>query len=110
MLTKRGIVTKAVLPRTVTVTVHRSVMHRKYQKRYGASKKFLVDTAGQDVQEGDEVEIAECRPLSKRKHFTITAILKKAPEESRMQVREEPGLDTPSADPRGKSKSSPVES
>lgn len=106
MLTKRGTVTKAVFSGTATVTVHRSVMHRKYQKRFRVSKKFLVDTAGQDVAEGDEVEITECRPISKRKHFKITAVIKKAPEESRMKVAEEPGFAESYAEARGRGKSS----
>jgi len=92
MLTKRGVITSAKAIGTVTVTVHRSVMHSKYKKRYRVSRKFLADTAGRDIQEGDEVEISECRPISRRKHFKVTAILRKAAEESRMQIKEEEAL------------------
>ena len=106
MPTKRGVVTSAKSTGTVTVTVHRSVMHPKYQKRFRVSKKFLVDTAGQNIAEGDEVEIGETRPISKRKHFKITSIVKKAAEESRMQVAEEPGFAESYAEARSRGKSS----
>jgi small subunit ribosomal protein S17 len=75
MRTKKGIVTSAKMQDTVTVTVTRYVVHPKYKKRYPVSKKFLVDTAGQTVSEGDSVLIGETRPLSKRKHFKVLEVL-----------------------------------
>lgn len=63
---------------TVTVIVHRYQMHEKYGKRFRLSSKFLADTNGQTVGVGDEVTIAECKPISKRKYFKVTEILKKA--------------------------------
>jgi small subunit ribosomal protein S17 len=75
---------------TVTVTVHRSVFHDKYKKRFRVSKKFLADSKGFDLAIGDEVTITECRPLSKRKRFRVTAIVKQAPRVSELQ--EEAGL------------------
>jgi small subunit ribosomal protein S17 len=79
MRTKIGVITSAKMQKTVTVTVHRYVMHDKYSKRYRVSKKFLADTNGHDdLSVGDEVQITECRPLSKRKSFQVTQIRKKA--------------------------------
>lgn len=86
MITKRGTVTAAKMTNTVTVTVHRSVFHPLYKKQYRMSKKFLADTNGQEVHVGDEVVITECRPLSKRKHFKVTEILKKAAQVSEMAM------------------------
>ena len=80
MRTKQGIVTSAKMQNTVTVTVHRSVLHPMYGKRFRVTKKFLADTNGMQVNEGDEVVISECRPLSKRKCFKVTEITKKAPQ------------------------------
>ncbi len=77
MHVKTGIVTSARMQGTVTVTVHRYVMHSKYSKRYRVSKKFLADTNGNTVGVGDEVVITECRPLSKRKHFRVTEVRRK---------------------------------
>ena len=85
MRTKTGIVTSAKMQKTVTVTVHRLVMHAKYRKRFTVSKKFLADTADMtDLGVGDTVEITECRPLSKRKCFKVTNVLKRAPRVSDM--------------------------
>lgn len=68
---------------TVTVTVHRSVFHPLYRKRYRVSKKFLADTKDvTDLGVGDTVEITECSPLSKRKCFKITTVIKRAPRVS----------------------------
>lgn len=71
---------------TVAVTVHRYVMHPTYAKRYRVSKKFLADTNGNDLWVGDEVTITECRPLSKRKCFKVTEVIKKAPRVSEMKT------------------------
>lgn len=84
MRTKKGIITSAKMTGTVTVTVHRSMVHPLYQKRYRMSKKFLADTNGQDLGIGDEVVITECRPLSKRKCFKVTEVLKRAPRVSEL--------------------------
>ncbi len=86
MRTKTGIITSAKMQNTVAVTVHRSVMHPTYDKRFRVSKKFLADTNGQDLAVGDEVVISECRPLSKRKCFKVTEVLKKAPRVSEMKT------------------------
>jgi small subunit ribosomal protein S17 len=79
MKTLQGTVTAAKMTQTVTVTVHRHVVHELYKKRFRVSKKFLADTAEVAAKMGDLVEITECRPLSKRKHFRVTKILKAAP-------------------------------
>ena len=91
MKSKKGIVTSARMTGTVVVTVHRSVLHPVYKKQYRRSKKFLADSKGFDMHEGDEVEITECRPLSKCKHFRVINVLKAAPRVSDM--REESGLE-----------------
>ncbi len=91
MITKKGVITAANMKDTVTVIIHRSVFHPLYKKRYRMSKKFLADTNGQDIGVGDEVIITECRPLSKRKHFKVTEVLKRAPRVS--DVVEEKGLE-----------------
>ncbi|MDO8648606.1 MAG: 30S ribosomal protein S17 [Candidatus Peregrinibacteria bacterium] len=82
MRTKKGIITSAKMQGTVTVTVHRSIYHPIYKKRYRMSKKFLADSKGQDLGIGDEVTITECRPMSKRKHFRVTEVHKRAPRVS----------------------------
>jgi small subunit ribosomal protein S17 len=83
MRTKQGVITSAKMQRTVTVTVHRLVFHALYKKRFRRSKKFLADVGEfGDLHEGDMVVITECRPLSKRKCFRVTEVLKRAPRVS----------------------------
>jgi small subunit ribosomal protein S17 len=90
MRTKKGTVTSAKMTGTVTVTVHRSVFHPLYQKRYRSSKKFLADSRGiEDIGVGDTVIITECRPLSKNKHFKVTEVLKRVPRVSEMGEEKE---------------------
>ncbi len=85
MHTKVGTITAAKMIGTVTVTIHRSVFHPLYRKRYRVSKKFLADSKGvEDLGVGDTVEITECRPLSKRKRFKVSNVLKRAPRVSDM--------------------------
>ena len=86
MRTKTGVITSAKMIGTVTVTVHRSVYHPKYKKRFSSSKKFLADSRGvADLGVGDEVVIAECRPISKNKHFKVAEVLKRAPRVSELK-------------------------
>lgn len=92
MITKKGIITSAKMTGTVTVTVHRQVLHPLYKKSFRMSKKFLADTSGLDVWLGDEVLIQECRPLSKNKHFKVLEVLKAAPRVSDMKM--ETGVDS----------------
>jgi small subunit ribosomal protein S17 len=85
MRTKIGTITSAKMTGTVTVTIHSSVLHPLYKKRFRASRKFLADINGmKDLREGDMVQITECRPLSKNKHFKVTEIIKQAPRVSEM--------------------------
>jgi small subunit ribosomal protein S17 len=89
MRTKKGIITSAKMMGTVTVTVHRSVFHPLYQKRFTRSKKFLADTGNlKDLAEGDTVVVTECRPLSKRKCFRVTEVIKRAPRVSEIKEEE----------------------
>jgi small subunit ribosomal protein S17 len=78
MRTKTGIITSTSMQNTVTVAIHRSVMHPLYEKRFRSTKKFLADTNSFALNVGDQVTITECRPLSKRKNFKVTEIVKKA--------------------------------
>jgi small subunit ribosomal protein S17 len=85
MLTKQGTITSAAMQDTVTVTVHRHVMHKLYKKSFRKTTRFLVDAHGvEDIRVGDEVRIQECRPLSKRKYFRIVEVLKRTPRVSEM--------------------------
>ncbi len=71
-----AVVISAKMTESAVVLVETSWAHPLYTKLVKRSKKFLVQN---DVKakEGDRVEIQETRPLSARKRFTITKIIKK---------------------------------
>jgi small subunit ribosomal protein S17 len=74
-----GVVTKAKMEKTVTVQVDRSYRHPLYGKVIRSNKLYLVhDEFG--CQPGDQVEIVESRPISKRKRWAVENILHKVPE------------------------------
>ena len=67
----QGVVVKAAMKDTITVSVQRFVKHPKYKKFVRISKKYLVHDAGNTKAVGDKVTIRETRPISKLKHFTV---------------------------------------
>ena len=109
MLTKQGVITSAKMQDTVTVTVHRQVMHKLYRKRFRVSKNFLADSKGFDLAEGDLVEITECKPLSKRKRFKVTQVIKQAPRVSELgtEAAVEKAMNREKIAPQKKSPASP---
>jgi small subunit ribosomal protein S17 len=74
----QGVVVKTAMKDTMTVAVTRYVKHPKYEKFQKLTKKFLVHDAGNTAKVGDQVEIRETKPMSKRKFFTLAAIVKAA--------------------------------
>lgn len=73
----RGVITSAKMQNTVTVMTEQHVFHPVYKKRYQRNKKYHADTNGHKLNEGDTVEITECRPLSKTKCFRVTQLVSK---------------------------------
>lgn len=66
-----GVVVSDKMKDTVVVAVHRLVKHSKYRKYLRVTKRYKAHDAGNTKHTGDRVEIAECRPISKDKHFRI---------------------------------------
>lgn len=56
---------------TVVVAVNRFVQHPKYRKYLRVTKRYQAHDAGNTKKVGDKVSIAECRPISKHKHFKV---------------------------------------
>lgn len=69
-------VISAKMEQSAVVMVETSWKHPLYSKMVRRSKKYLVQN---DIKakEGDTVEIQETKPLSARKRFIITQIIKK---------------------------------
>ena len=71
-----GRVVSTKLKNTATVLVERTAMHPLYKKTYVQSKKYLVDDLI-GVKDGDLVEIAMCKPESRRKTWKIVKVVGK---------------------------------
>ena len=78
--TKVGVVTSSKRDKTRTVAVEYQKIHAKYGKRLRREAKFQVHDESNESGEGDRVEIAQCRPLSKTKGWRLVRVLEKAPE------------------------------
>ncbi len=66
-----GVVVSDKMKDTVVVSVTNFVKAPKYGKYIERSKKYKAHDAGNTKKIGDKVQIVECRPISKDKHFTI---------------------------------------
>ncbi len=76
--TLTGRVVSNKMDKTITVYVERLVKHPLYGKYIKRSTKLLAHDEENQCQEGDLVAITSCRPLSKRKAWTLVRILEKA--------------------------------
>ncbi|TSC66993.1 MAG: small subunit ribosomal protein S17 [Parcubacteria group bacterium Gr01-1014_73] len=66
-----GVVVSDKMKNTVVVETNRLVKHPKYQKYFRVTKRYKADDPGNTKKIGAQVEIEECRPISKDKHFKI---------------------------------------
>ncbi len=64
--------------KTVTVLVERRTAHELYGKIVGHSSKYHAHDEKGEYKMGDLVEIAEGRPISKTKSWTVTRLVEKA--------------------------------
>mgnify|MGYP003480759760 CR=1 FL=1 len=71
-----GTVVSDKMKDTIVVMVSRYTKHPKYEKFIQTRKKYKAHDAGNTAKIGDKVSIYECKPISKDKRFTLTAIVK----------------------------------
>jgi small subunit ribosomal protein S17 len=64
--------------KTVTVLVERRNAHELYGKIVAHSRKYHAHDEKGEYKLGDVVEIAEGRPISKTKSWTVTRLIEKA--------------------------------
>jgi small subunit ribosomal protein S17 len=76
----QGKVVKVAGEKTATMVVERRVMHPRYRKIVKRFKKYLIHDENSEARAGDIVKAKECKPISKRKSFTLTEIVKKGVE------------------------------
>lgn len=68
-----GNVVSDKMDKTVTVLVERRTMHPVYKKYIRKSDKYAAHDELNMYKVGDRVQIEECRPLSKRKSWSVVA-------------------------------------
>ena len=80
--TIQGVVASDKGNKTIKVVVEYQAMHSKYGKYLKRRTTLHAHDEKNAAKEGDTVEIAECRPLSKTKHHRLLRIVQKAPEKA----------------------------
>lgn len=87
-----GTVTKK-FPKRVVVEFERTVYVKKYERFYKKKTRLharLPDSMISEINIGDYIEIAECRPLSKIIHFIVVRKIRSAiqnPEAKALQAK-----------------------
>ena len=76
--TKLGVVTSDSRDKTITVAVEYLVRHAKYGKYLRRKIVLHAHDQNNEAAVGDRVELGECRPLSKTKHWRLLRIVRKA--------------------------------
>jgi small subunit ribosomal protein S17 len=69
----QGTVVSDKCDKTVIVRVERRFMHPLYKKYITRSKRYAAHDEDNRCKVGDQVQIRECRPMSKRKRFEVMA-------------------------------------
>lgn len=75
--TLTGVVSSDKGDKTIVVTIVTRKTHPVYKKQYTFSKRFMAHDENNEARQGDKVVIAETRPLSARKRFTLERIVER---------------------------------
>ncbi|MEZ7978687.1 MAG: 30S ribosomal protein S17 [Myxococcota bacterium] len=73
-----GTVVSNKMDKTVVVRVERLVQDLRYKKYIRRYSRFMAHDESNECTEGDQVQIIEHRPLSKRKRWKVQETLEKA--------------------------------
>jgi small subunit ribosomal protein S17 len=76
--TLQGKVISAKMEKSIVVAIERKVKHPLYGKFMKRTTKLHAHDETNQCNEGDIVQISECRPLSKKKSWTLEKIVTKA--------------------------------
>ncbi len=76
--TVTGRVTSNKMDKTIAVTIERLIKHPVYGKYIRRRTKVLAHDEDNSCSVGDFVAIAECRPVSKHKSWTLVEIVEHA--------------------------------
>ena len=73
-----GRVVSDKMQKTVTVLVERRVRHPLVGETITRSKKYHAHVEDGGIHQGDLVEIAECRPISRTKAWKVIRLIEKS--------------------------------
>jgi small subunit ribosomal protein S17 len=77
---KEGVVVSDKMQKSCVVAVEWQVRHGLYGKTERRTSKFVAHDEENAARVGDRVAIVESRPLSRRKRWVLTRVVRKAPE------------------------------
>ena len=75
---KIGIVISDKMEKTVVIKVESRYPHPIYSKTMTKTRKYLAHDEMSKCNIGDQVLVRECRPLSKRKRWSVAQIISKS--------------------------------
>lgn len=75
---RQGRVISNAMDKTVVVEIQRRTTHPLYRKTINRSEKLLAHDEDNGLRVGDQVRVAETRPLSKRKHWRVVEVIERA--------------------------------
>jgi small subunit ribosomal protein S17 len=73
-----GVVVSDKMDKTVVVEVARTTRHPLYGKVMTEKKKYMAHDEENACKLGDQVEIIEWRPISRRKRWAVMRVLERA--------------------------------
>ena len=79
--TQRSVIGRVLsdkMDKTVSVTIERLIKHPMYGKYTRRTSKVMAHDAKNECKEGDRVQIAESRPTSKNKSWSVVNIIERA--------------------------------
>ncbi len=77
---KVGVVVSNKMHKSIVVAVEWQVRHALYGKTERRTSTFMVHDEKNEAKPGDTVAIVETRPMSRRKRWALTRIVRQAAE------------------------------
>jgi len=75
---RKGVVISKSGNKSIVVQFERRRVHPEYGKVVRQFKKYHAHDERNEAKVGDRVEIAECRPISRLKHWRLVTVLQAA--------------------------------
>jgi small subunit ribosomal protein S17 len=85
--TLTGVVSSDKRDKTITVEITSRETHPIYKKQFTKTRKYTAHDANNEAHEGDTVMIAETRPISKTKTWSLVKIIERS--HGKVELKEE---------------------